>query len=205
MSYKHIIFDVDGTLLDSEKATITALQETIRELKNKEVPYEDLKFTYGIPGFTGLAKLGFENTDEALLVWNKYIAKNKWMVDWFKGLKDVVIELGKRGFELGIVTSRVDFELEADAKIFDFYQYFRIMVNSCDTLRHKPYGDPLIKYLELANIKKEEALYLGDTEYDYLCAMNAGVDFLHAKWGSYLVLDGARTVDHPEDLLELLK
>ena len=45
MSYKHIIFDVDGTLLDSEKATITALQETIRELKNKEVPYEDMKFT----------------------------------------------------------------------------------------------------------------------------------------------------------------
>lgn len=202
--YKHIVFDVDGTLLDSEMSTIIALQSALRELRNEEASYEKLAFTYGIPGVVGLSRLGFDKPEEALLVWNKYIFENKWMIDWFKGTKEVLVELKKQGYALGVVTSRNAIELEMDASRYGFNEFFDIFIKSDDTSRHKPYGDPLLKYLEVAGISPKEALYIGDTEYDYLCSKAANVDFIHAKWGSHVNLDDVAIANAPSELLEII-
>ena len=57
MKYKHIVFDIDGTLIDTEYAVLHSLQETIRALSGREIPCSELKFALGITGIDALKKL----------------------------------------------------------------------------------------------------------------------------------------------------
>lgn len=70
---------------------------------------------------------------------------------------------------------------------------FDAIVCSDDVSRPKPYPDPLFKCLELLNIEKEEALYLGDGNYDALAAKEAGIDFALATWYSKVDISIAPT------------
>ena len=60
MKYKHILFDVDGTLVDNESAVINTWQQTIEELLGKHFEKKELDFVLGIPGVTTMQKLGLE-------------------------------------------------------------------------------------------------------------------------------------------------
>ena len=82
---------------------------------------------------------------------------------------------------------------------------FELIVNADDTKEHKPSPEPLLKYLEKAGITPEEAMYIGDSQHDMLCAKKAGVDFVLAGWGAYnRNLDVKVIIDRPEELLEHL-
>ena len=50
MKYKHIVFDIDGTLIDTEYAVLHSLQETIKELSGRKIPCSELRFALGITG-----------------------------------------------------------------------------------------------------------------------------------------------------------
>ncbi len=57
MKYKHIVFDIDGTLIDTEYAVLHSLQETIRAISGREMPCPELKFALGITGIDALKNL----------------------------------------------------------------------------------------------------------------------------------------------------
>ncbi len=56
MRYKHIVFDIDGTLIDTEYAVLHSLQETVRALSGKEIPCSELIFALGITEIDALKK-----------------------------------------------------------------------------------------------------------------------------------------------------
>ena len=55
MKYKHIVFDIDGTLIDTEYAVLHSLQETIKELSGRKIPCSELRFALGITGTDALS------------------------------------------------------------------------------------------------------------------------------------------------------
>ena len=77
MKYKHILFDVDGTLVDNESAVINTWQQTIEELLGKHFEKNELDFVLGIPGVTTMQKLGIENPDKAFELWNRNFQKHR--------------------------------------------------------------------------------------------------------------------------------
>ena len=62
MKYKHIVFDIDGTLIDTEYAVLHSLQETIKGLSGREIPCSELRFALGITG-TDFPQLPFKKLD----------------------------------------------------------------------------------------------------------------------------------------------
>ena len=58
MRYRHIAFDLDGTLIDSEEAVLRSLQDTLRTVTGNEYPLSELIFSLGIPGLKCLEQLG---------------------------------------------------------------------------------------------------------------------------------------------------
>ncbi len=186
MKYKQIIFDVDGTLADTEYAVLHSLQDTIKTLTGKETPLEELIFALGITGEDALIKLAFPDVPAALELWIDYLHRYDDTVSIFPGIEEVLQTLSQAGCGFGIATSRIRDEFEQEFRRFPIRRYFDIVVCADDTAEHKPAAAPLLKYMELSGTKRNEILYVGDSRYDRECARHAGVDFALAGWGSHL-------------------
>lgn len=189
MNYKHLIFDIDGTLVDNERAVIATWQQTLRELTGKEYAEEELGFVLGIPGETTMRKLGMADPAEAFKVWGKNFVSHKSEIRLFPGIGETLSALAERGLALGIVTSRTRDELGNDYALGRIIGRFGTVVCVTDTARPKPHPDPLLTYLGKCHIAPQDVLYIGDSMYDARCADAAGIDFGWAQWGGYSAAD----------------
>jgi HAD superfamily hydrolase (TIGR01549 family) len=182
--YKYIIFDIDGTLIDTEIAIICALQKLLQSEKNRIYSPEELHFILGIPGKEALKELQIDNPDVAISKWNEYLTEYVSCIQLFPDIERVIKQLHEARIRTGIVTSKTRTEYTTDFIPFGLNQYFQFVVCADDTVHHKPQPEPLIKSLKMASAKPKEAIYIGDTIYDSQCAAAAGVDFALALWGT---------------------
>lgn len=185
MKYKHIIFDIDGTMLNTEPVLLKVLQQIIRDLQKREVQISDLTFTSGIPGDVALKKLGFEDTESVNKLWNDLFLKSFGKVHLFVGIEDILKELYDKKVGLGIITSKTNVEYKNDFLPFGIDHYFGTIICVDDVTEPKPSPESMLKYLQSNGISPDEALYIGDTSYDMQCAKSAGVDFGLAVWGCH--------------------
>ena len=181
--YRHIFFDIDGTLLDTEYAVLSSLRDTLKQMSGKDYNIPELYFALGITGESALERLGIKNLVQANVLWNKNMDKYREQIRVFGGVSELLDGLGKI-YKLGIVTSKTREEFDNDFSHFGLNKYFEIIVCANDTLKHKPNPDPLLKYAELSESSKSALLYVGDSEYDMQCAKAGGIDFDFAKWGN---------------------
>lgn len=182
--YKLIVFDVDGTLLDTEKAILCSLQKLLKEEKNISYTTDELLFVLGIPGHKTLARLHAADIEHAMDKWNRNLRGYAGYIRLFPQIEETVKYLQTSGVKSGIVTSKTKTEYEADFVPFGLHAFFDFVVCADDTLNHKPDPEPLLKCLEMASLLPQEVIYIGDTEYDMQCAKSAGVDFGLALWGT---------------------
>ena len=157
MKYKHIVFDIDGTLIDTEYAVINSLIKTITEI-------------------TGSAP--------QLKRWDRNMKLLQHTIQPFQGIKECLQSLLSRGYILGIVTSKTYQEYYSDFEPLGLADYFSTIVCADDTDEHKPQAAPLVAYLAKAHVSPENALYIGDSIYDIQCANNAGVDSGLVLWSN---------------------
>lgn len=206
MTYKHIVFDVDGTLIDTEYAVLTSLQQTILELLNKKIDIKELSFALGIPGETTLKQLGVQNTQLGNIIWNKNLKNYFNSISVFDGIKSTLLELKSKSLKLGIITSKNREELKNDFMPFDISKYFDYVICADDSIHHKPNPEPMNVYLEYTGAKKEEVLYIGDSIYDMQCAFSAGVDCGLALWGCHSVqhIKATYYLNQPYEIINLL-
>ena len=204
MKYRHIVFDIVGTLIDTEYAVLRSLQETVRVLSGREIPYSELTFALGITGADALKKLDIKNISYAAELWNKNMRKYADTVKVFDGITELLKNLLRLDCEMGIVTSKTREEFKQDFSHFNISHYFKTIVCADDTQRHKPNAAPLLKYLEISKADCRQTLYIGDSKYDSMCAENAGIDFALAVWGSRQTsIKADYFLKNPMDLLSL--
>ncbi|MCU6794287.1 HAD family hydrolase [Paenibacillus sp. WQ 127069] len=204
--YNTVIFDVDGTLIDTEKAVLASLQKLLSIDYNKDIDQSDLKFVLGIPGAIALPQLGITDIAEANERWNYFMKDFFHTVTIFDGIIDLMNRLGNIGIQQGIVTSKTKIELQNDFVPFDLMKYLSHVVCADDTAKHKPNPDPLLKFLGISNANHEASIYIGDTIYDYECARDAGIDFGLALWGckNHEHIPAKYKFVKPQDLLKII-
>jgi len=186
MKYRHIVFDIDGTLTDTEMPALVSLADVIREHKGVDVAPEELKFALGIPGADAFKIIGFEEEHfaEYMAEWERGLRAFNDQIDIFSGGRELIAALLQRGVQLGIATSKTRDQYDKDFARFDEAAYFPVSITADDSETHKPTAGPLLRYMELTGARREEMLYVGDSVYDSQCAKNAGVDFALAVWGA---------------------
>lgn len=206
MNYRHIVFDVDGTLLNSSLSDMQGLQDTVAELTGQVIPLEELRFSQGIPGVATLKRLGLDHIPNAHALWVEKVKQYRDSVRLFDGIRETVEALAEQGFALGIVTSRIRREFDAEFPRYGISQHFGVTLCADDAgAGHKPDPDPLLRYMELTRSTPRELLYVGDTVYDSRCAHSAGVDFALALWDNPDPTVSAEVaLTHPQQLLSFL-
>ncbi|NMB36939.1 MAG: HAD family hydrolase [Bacteroidales bacterium] len=180
--YKHLIFDIDGTLLDTEKTGVLSLQKTVKELMGKDMSYDELYPYFGIPTAVVVEQMDFEDKELATHLWEKYFRELMYLIVPFEGVPEMLPRLREMGFILGLVTSRNRFEFDFDSNLSKWKDLFDTTITSDDSERHKPFPDPLLTYISQSGAVAKECIYFGDTEHDFECAKGAGIDFALADW-----------------------
>lgn len=186
--YRLAVFDIDGTLIDTERTGVESLIVTVRELLGLDLPYEEAYKAFGIPsnkvaglyGYADSALFG-ERWEENFIALSHHIAP-------FSGVLGALRRIKATGIETGVVTSRSHFEFEYDKFLREMVPYLGHIVCAEDTPHHKPHPGPLLHCIKLASdalgsrILPAETIFLGDTDHDWACARDAGCDFALADW-----------------------
>lgn len=190
--YKAILFDFDGTLMNTNEIIFASWQHTYKTLTGKEGDRREIVKTFGEPLFTSMEN-AFPNVpvEESVAIYRDY-QRDCYLdkIELFEGCKELIIELHKRGFRLAVVTSRVKSSLISGLEKYGLLDYFEAFVTCDDTDAHKPSPEPILKALEKLDIDAKDALMIGDSIFDVLCAKNAGVESVLVGWA----LEGAGTI-----------
>lgn len=204
--YKFVVFDVDGTMINTEEAVIYAYQSVIFKEFGRYFTDEELLKGYGVPTPQSLAKYGFTDIEKAIKDYYKYLVEGFAKCSAFDGILEVINSLKDKNIPIGIVTSRCKYEIDIDTCLQGFINQFDSVVCSDDTTLHKPNADPLLKIMEKINANPSETIYIGDTLFDSMCAKSSGVKFALAVWGSNNAenIDADYFLKKPSDLLEIL-
>ena len=206
MKYCHIVFDIDGTLIDTNGPYLKAVQHRLEEELGIRRTLEELAPVLGVPGRTALAQLGFQDIEGAHEAIGRDFYRFAGGIRVFDGVEGLLAELQKRGIVLGLVTSKSRVKLEEDFMPLSISPYFSLSVCAQDTRRHKPDPEPMLCYLSRAGLLPGQVLYVGDNGNDLAMCRAAGVDCALALWGAYPAErePGVRYLSRPAELLELL-
>ena len=188
--YKHIIFDIDGTLVDTYQTGLGSLQVTIKEFLDEDVSLKSLEKYFGIPSFQAAEMIYPKDPKLFLDVWEEHYVAMRHYSHFFDGAIELLEKLKADGKKLGIVTSRALYELQQDPIMAPVLYFFDIIVTSADSEKFKPDPEPALAYLAKAGVTAEECLYVGDTRFDSECARGAGVDFALVAWNDTDVAKG---------------
>ncbi|WP_027625258.1 HAD family hydrolase [Clostridium lundense] len=204
--YKCIIFDLDGTMLDTEKMNMVPLQKLVKEELGQDIPYDDLLKYRDYAGKGTLELLGFENIEASYAKWVKYVNEYEEGAKLYDGFNEVIESLYKNGILCGICSSKMKEQYEIDFFKTGLQHYMRSVVLAEDTENHKPHPEPLLKAIEILNVEPKYSMYIGDTVSDYKATRNAGMDFALAVWGGADTtgIEADYYLNEPKDILKVL-
>lgn len=181
--YRHYVFDIDGTLLDSEAAALPSLRRAALELTGRDFSQEVLYSTFGLSAEDTMVRLGVADVKAGRALWIKYIGECRHLMKIYDGIAPVLEALKARGASLGIITSKFYDEYERDFIPMGISGYFDTVITASDSATHKPEPGPMLAYLAKTGARPDQVLYIGDTPFDMECGAGAGTDCALALWG----------------------
>ena len=183
-NYDTVLFDFDGTIVDSTPAVLGAWKHTYDVLKPGQYDEARCLSTFGEQLDTSLHK-HFPETpvDAGVSIYRDWqITRLPELVHAFPGTFEALEDIHKAGYKTGLVTSRHRETADVLFDLFNVKDYFDAIVVCEDTERHKPDPEPIDKALWLLGSEAEKSLYVGDAVFDLLTSHNAGVDYCLVMW-----------------------
>lgn len=201
--YELVVFDVDGTIIDSEKAYVSSLKRTLVEHGGRHAEDPELINSFGLKAYHTLEKFGIIDVEAAFACWMTYFLKETTKALIYPGILALLERTKKAGLATAIATSRMRDETEEALKQLELRGYFDTLVCADDVKNPKPDPECLSVLMDRYQTKAERTLYLGDTSIDAECAKRAGVHFILAAWGSRRqCVEGVQaSCRNPEDIV----
>jgi len=205
---KLIIFDMDGTLVDSSITLVNAINHVRNNLSLE--PMSEDNILGKLNDHTINSAQYFYETDSFKAdheIWfGEYYKNNhKRELRLYDGIEELLIELKERGFKLAVATNAYRVSTKQSLIYLDIVNYFDAVVCGDEVPRAKPYPDMLYKILDELNIEANEAIFVGDGERDEEASKNANIDYIMVHWGfsNYKDADAVHTIKQlKEKILE---
>ena len=211
MRFPVVLFDLDGTVIDSGAIILASMRHAAKEVLGTEVPDEDLMAAVGGPGLEAqMHALAPDRIDELVSVYRAHNEPLHEELVCCAGMEDVLVRLKDEGRRLGIVTAKRRQTVELAFARLPIEHLFDTVVGGDETERHKPDPAPLLLALERLGAKPDEAAYVGDAPFDVKAAKAAGLYSVAVTWGGIHARERLEAeepdafVDTAEDLVGVL-
>lgn len=182
---KAILFDLDGTLINSIDHIIACWQHTIRACLGREMSREEIVPTLGRALLECFEEIAPGRGEEMRDVYRAHqVQTHDTMVTLFPGTHETLERLRDAGFELGVVTSKGLPVATEGLNLFGLMPFFNTLVTYEDTPRHKPNPDPLLVACQRQGIEPAQAIYVGDAVVDIQAGKAAGTQTGGVTWGA---------------------
>ena len=209
--YSNIIFDLDGTLLNSEKRNALGLLNILHNKSNKtELTIDDITPKMKRSSISILQDFGVleEEMDEYLNAWiNAVYEESQKPIELFQGVFELLEELNKQSITCGIVSSKSRDIYNIEQEYLNIHDFFTHIVLADDTPYHKPHPAPLLEYLNLSSHQNHDCIYIGDSYSDLICAKDSSINFGLAVWGSSSLFEQEENIlrfHSPQDMLDII-
>jgi len=211
---KAIVFDMDGTLLDTLQDLTNAVNVALAKYGLPEKTVAEVCKVVGngarnlVKGVVpeGESHPDFETIFEDYKAY--YAAHCEEETKPYAGIWELLQELKKRDYKMAVVSNKPDGAVKILAEKY-FPECFQVAIGDMEGYKRKPAPDLVYKALEELGAKKEEAIYVGDSDVDLMTAMNAELPCVPVTWGfrdrEFLMFHGASVfIDEPTELLKVL-
>ena len=179
-SIRAVIFDLDGTLIDTAGEIATALERTFQELGHAPMPVGEVRdlIGRGVPSLVERALLkggGTDNLGHAVERFEAHYARTVGTASLlFPGVRAGLETLAAAGVPMAVVTNKPRFFTEQLLKGLGVTPFFGAVVAGDDGIRRKPHGDMLVAACERMGSHPARTLMLGDSDNDVIAARAAG-------------------------------
>ncbi|MBU1927790.1 HAD family hydrolase [bacterium] len=173
-----ILFDLDGTLIDSTEAILESFHQTYKVHHSPQPTDEAIVALIGYPLDIMFAELGVEIEK----VWD-YVSTYKEHYREISTQKTVLLSRAREAVEeaskfatLGVVTTKTGIYSQILLEHFGLMHYFKVLIGREHVEHPKPHQEPILKALEALASSEKDIWMIGDTKLDLLCAKNAEVN-----------------------------
>ncbi len=212
MRFPVVLFDLDGTLIDSGPIILASMRHASLTVLGLEPDEARVRAAIGGQGLIAqMRDLDPDRVDELVEVYRAHNEPLHSSLEAFGGVFELLIELRRRGHRLGIVTAkRVQTVHLAFDRLPLLQELTEVLIGAEDTERHKPDPDPVLEALRRLGASPEDAVYVGDSPFDIRAGKDAGAFSIAVGWGGIhpderLLAEGPDAlVRHPEEILALV-
>ena len=214
---KSCIFDLDGTLTDTLESLAYSVQLTLEEMGLQKITKEQCKSFVG-NGARRLMELSLqaagadpcERLEEGMRIYGRIFDANcTYHVTPYEGIVSTLKNLKDRGIRTAVLSNKPDEQADKVVReifgdgVFDFVQ------GQKEGVKRKPDPEGVYQAAEALEVKKEECLYIGDSEVDVETGHRAQVSTVAVSWGfrerkELLEAGAERIIDRPEELLQFV-
>jgi len=212
-----ILFDLDGTLLDTAPDLADALNQVRQEQQLEPLPYDAIRPVVSHGG-RALIELGFkgetfqqrhEPLRQRLL--EVYLDNIASKTSLFSGMEKVLDYIESNQMQWGVVTNKPSWLTDPLMKALGLYDRSACVISGDTTSNRKPHPQPVLHACEISNSPVEACLYIGDAERDIQAGKQAGMKTLVALYGYIQDHDKPSTwgaddyVQSPEDIIDWIQ
>jgi pyrophosphatase PpaX len=184
MRFPVVLFDLDGTVIDSGAIILASMRHAAKEVLGAEPPDELLMAAVGGPGLEAqMHALAPDRVEELVTV---YRAHNEPLHDELAccaGIEDVLVRLKDEGRRLGLVTAKRRATVELAFNALPLRHFFETVVGGDETKGHKPDPEPLLLAAERMAVSPRGCAYVGDSPFDIRAAKAADMFSVAVTWG----------------------
>lgn len=184
-----VLFDLDGTLLDTAEDLVAGVNTILEEDGRPPVPLETLR-PWVSQGGLKLVSMAYGlpmDSDEADALWKRYLIAYESSISrhsrLFDGLEGILARLESMSRPWGIVTNKPTYLTDRLLRELGMRDRPACMICSDTASRSKPWPDPVLLACETIGVSPERTLMVGDDERDVAAARAAGADAVVAGWG----------------------
>lgn len=213
--YDTVIFDLDGTLLDTLEDLKEAVNYALSACHMPERSLEEVRRFVG----NGIRKLmqravvdGEDNPqfEQAFAEFQSYYKLHcNDNTKPYPGVIELLAKLKEKGYHLAIVSNKADFAVKELQEIY-FKGAVEAAIGEREGVARKPAKDTVVQALHEMGVPAEGAIYVGDSDVDIMTAANAGIPCISVTWGfrdrEFLKEHGAtQFADNTEELIRLIE